>query len=562
VGGDRRVDTTERPGAVSEADRDDVEAMVARDDRPATASGRAARGGTGGGGSPSAGKPPAEPPEDAPARGWGLPLAVLIVGMFMSVLDTSIVNVAIPVIQKEFGVSAADAQWISTSYSLTEGIMVPISAWVGNRIGAKRLYIWSLALFTVASALCGMSDNLPFMIFFRFAQGIPGGMIPVTCLLMLTRMVPKERFGTAMGLYGLGVVVAPAVGPSLGGYFSEYFSWRLVYYVNVPIGILGVAAAIIVLKGWPGRREERFDALGFACIAGAFLALLLVIEEGPDWGWTSFPILILAAVAVDLFVLFAIVESQVEHPLVRLGIFRNTQFNLSLILITVFSVAIFAEFFYIPQFLQGSRDYSPMQAGLALMPQALALVVLMPITGRLYDRFGPRWLAVLGLALTAAGLFILAGLSIEMTDATMVLGMTTMGTGLGVGMMPVMTGGLATLSPDLADSGGSFNTLVQRVSQALGLGSLSALVAVDRGQFMNDRSALAYDMAAQNPQVEGMRQQGEAGLLPMWTQLSGMVQGQVYANVFYAVGWLTLASIVLALFLPSGRPTGGQAVAH
>ena len=175
----------------------------------------------------------------SPTRGWGLPLAVLIVGMFMSVLDTSIVNVAIPVIQKQFGVSAADAQWISTSYSLTEGIMVPISAWVGTRIGAKQLYIWSLILFTVASALCGLSDNLFFMILFRFAQGIPGGMIPVTCLIMLTRMVPKEKFGAAMGLYGLGVVVAPAIGPTLGGYFSEYFSWRLVYYVNVPIGILG-----------------------------------------------------------------------------------------------------------------------------------------------------------------------------------------------------------------------------------------------------------------------------------------------------------------------------------
>lgn len=498
----------------------------------------------------------------ASGRGWGLPLAVLIVGMFMSVLDTSIVNVAIPVIQKQFGVSAADAQWISTSYSLTEGIMVPISAWVGTRIGAKQLYIWSLVGFTVASALCGLSDNLFFMILFRFAQGIPGGMIPVTCLIMLTRMVPKEKFGAAMGLYGLGVVVAPAIGPTLGGYFSEYFSWRLVYYVNVPIGILGAIAALVVLTPTSPVRGSRFDLLGFASIAGAFLALLLVIEEGPNWGWTSYPILMLAALAIDLFVVFAIVEHQSEHPLINLGVFKNAQFNLSLILITVFSVAIFAEFFYIPQFLQSARAYTPMQAGMALMPQALVLVVLMPVTGVLYDRFGSRWLAVLGLSLTATGLFLLSGLTIDMTGARLTLGMTTMAAGLGLGMMPVMAGGLATLSPDLADAGGSFNTLVQRVSQALGLGTLSALVTLDRAQFMTDRSSLAYGTSAHTSQIMAMQTQGEGGLLPVWQQMGAAVQGQTYGNVFYLVGWITLACIALAVCLPTGRPSGAQVVAH
>jgi EmrB/QacA subfamily drug resistance transporter len=500
--------------------------------------------------------------EQAPARGWGLPLTVIVVGMFMSVLDTSIVNVAIPVIQKQFGVSPENAQWISTSYSLTEGIMVPISAWVGTRIGAKRLYIWSLLGFTVASALCGLSDNLFFMILFRFAQGVPGGMLPVTCLIMLTRMVPKEKFGAAMGLYGLGVVVAPAIGPTLGGYFSEYFSWRLVYYVNVPIGILGAVAAIIVLTPVPAVRSSRFDLLGFVSIAGAFLSLLLVIEEGPDWGWTSYPILILACLSIDLFVVFALVENQVEHPLIRMGVFRNPVFNLSLVLITVFSVGIFAEFFYIPQFLQNARTYTPMQAGMALMPQALVLIVLMPITGMLYDRFGCRWLAVAGLALTATGLFLLSDLNIDMTGPRLTLGMTTMAFGLGLGMMPVFSGGLATLSPDLADAGGSFNTLVQRVSQALGLGTLSILVTYDSSQFMSDRSAMAYNTSAHTAQITSMAQQGPGGLLPVWEQMGAIVQGAAYANVFYLVGWLTLGCIALALFLPSGRPTGGQAVAH
>ena len=507
---------------------------------------------------------PAQPRErgEPPARGWGLPLAVIIVGVFISTMDTSIVNVAIPVIQKQFGVSSESAQWISTSYSLTEGVMVPMSAWVGARFGAKQLYIWSLLGFSVASALCGISDNLFFMILFRFAQGVPGGMLPVTCLIMITRMVPKEKFGMAMGFYGLGMVAAPAIGPTLGGYFCEYFSWRLVYYVNVPIGILGALAAVIVLTPTPALRSSRFDLVGFASIAGGFLGLLLVIEQGPQWGWTSYPILILASVAIDLFVVFAIVENQREHPLVNLGVFRNAQFNLSMALTSLFSAAIFTEFFYIPQFLQNARNYTPVQAGIALIPQALVVVVFMPIAGMLYDRFGARWLAVTGLVLTATGLFMLSDLNLAMTEGQLILGMSTMGLGLGLGVMPVFSGGLATLTPDLADAGGSFNTLVQRVSQALGLGTLSALVTYDISQFASDRSAMAYNTSAHTAEVMTMRQQGPGGLLPIWHQLGAIVQSAAYANVFYLMGWVTLSGIVLALFFPTGRPTGGQVVAH
>jgi EmrB/QacA subfamily drug resistance transporter len=239
------------------------------------------------------GPPPSSPPRSPepevgrPARGWGLPLVVLIVGMFMSILDTSIINVAIPVIQKQFGVSTDSIQWISTSYTLTEGVIVPISAWLGARVGLKRLYIWSLVLFTVASALCGLSGDLGTMIFFRVMQAIPGGLIPVTCLTLVYRLVPRERIGAAMGLYGLGVVVAPGVGPTIGGYFVEYVDWRLIFYINVPIGIVGALAAMVVLAKVPGEPSKPFDFTGFFLIAGSLSSFLLAVEEGSSWGWTS-----------------------------------------------------------------------------------------------------------------------------------------------------------------------------------------------------------------------------------------------------------------------------------
>lgn len=254
------------------------------------------------------------PPE--PAGSWLLPLAVLIVGMFMSVLDTSIVTVAMPVVQTDLGITASSGQWVSTAYSLTEGVMVPISAWLGYRFGAKRTYVLCMIGFTAASALCGLA--------------------------------------AAMGLYGPGIVV----------------DWRFIFFVNVPIGVLGAIAAVIVLREIPGRRDRPLDLLGFLTIAGGLFALLLALEEGSHWGWSSYPILILLAVASNLILLFVIIERQVEHPLIDLRISASRQFVMSLVLVSTFSVGLFAVAFYIPQFLQGpGRGLAPVDTGLVLVPR-------------------------------------------------------------------------------------------------------------------------------------------------------------------------------------------------
>src|SRR5882672_3555129 len=228
---------------------------------------------------------PASPPDagsaqPAPDANWGLPLAVVVVGMFMSILDTSIVNVAVPTIQKEFGTTTDDIQWISTAYTLCLGVIVPTSAWLGERVGLKRLYVISLLMFSAFSALCGMAGDLNSMIFYRILQAIPGGVIPVTCLTILYKMVPREKIGAAMGLYGLGIVVAPGVGPTLGGYLVEYVDWRLIFYINVPVGILGAIAAMAILPRFPGVATRRFDVPGFLCIASGLFALLLALSEG------------------------------------------------------------------------------------------------------------------------------------------------------------------------------------------------------------------------------------------------------------------------------------------
>src|SRR5512133_2685090 len=297
----------------------------------------------------------AAPVTAQPATGWRIPLAVLIGGMFMSILDVSIVNVAIATIQSDFGGSTADVAWITTAYSLVLGVIVPASAWLGDRFGLDRVYMISLAGFALASALCGLAWSLDSLIAFRVIQAIPGGLLPVVTLTMVYKIVPRQKIGTAMGMYGLGIVFAPAIGPTLGGYLVEYMSWRLVFFINVPIAIVGVIAALVALPKFPGMPTERFDVWGFMTVATGLVALLLAFSEGHSWGWTSYRVLILIAGGTLLLALFVVIELEVDHPLLDLRVFRSRAYTISLIVMSVMMTGLFATLFYVPLFLQAGQ---------------------------------------------------------------------------------------------------------------------------------------------------------------------------------------------------------------
>ena len=259
------------------------------------------------------------------------------------------------------------------------------------------------------------------MIVFRVIQAIPGGVLPVVTLTILYRIVPKERIGAAMGMYGLGIIVAPAVGPTLGGYLVEYVDWRLIFFINVPVGIVGAVAALVVLPALP-RRPARAASTwwGFLAIATGLFTLLLALTEGQDWGWTSYKVLILLTVGVLSLALFVVIELEVDHPLLDVRVFRYWPFTNSLLLISVLSVGLFTVLFYVPLFLQQSQGLGAFEAGLLLLPQALVMAVCMPVAGRVYDRFGPRWPAVIGLSIVAWGTYELHVLTLETTHAHLV----------------------------------------------------------------------------------------------------------------------------------------------
>ncbi|MGH3870810.1 MAG: MDR family MFS transporter [Pseudonocardiaceae bacterium] len=433
---------------------------------------------------------PASRAQQRPESGWGLPLAVLIVGVFMSILDITIVNVAIPTIQNEFGAATDDAQWVVTAYALTEGVVVPVSAWLGDRFGLRRVYNLALLGFAAGSALCGLAWSLDSLVLFRIGQAIGGGILPAVTLSILFRIVPRDRIGAAMGMYGLGVVTAPAIGPPLGGYLVEYVDWRLIFFVNVPFGILGVVAAMLVLPKFPTRPGRRFDVLGFVTVAGGLFALLLAASKGPDWNWDSYRILGLITFGVLSLALFVVIELEVTEPLLDIRVFRYWAFTNSMLLIAMLMVVMYGVLFYIPLFLQQVKGLGALDAGLTLLPQALVMGVLMPLSGVIYDRIGPRWPAAVGLTIVATGTYWMHTMNADTTREQIMWMLVLLGVGLGIAMMPLFTGGLAVLPVTQVNTASAYNNVVQRVSGAIGLAVLTAIFTTQHAQQMAGRTGL------------------------------------------------------------------------
>jgi EmrB/QacA subfamily drug resistance transporter len=493
----------------------------------------------------------------APTPRWVVPLLVLVLGSFMSSLDTSIVNVAISRIQNEFGATTEDVQWVANGYTMTLGVVVPLSGWLSDRVGLSRLYIISLLGFGAGSALCGLAGSLNILVAFRIAQAIGGGILPVLTLSILYRIVPRDKIGTAMGLYGLGVLFAPGIGPSLGGYLVEYVSWRWIFYVNVPIAIVGALAAVLVLPHFPGGRAGRFDVLGFLTVATGLFTLLLALSEGQTWGWSSYKILILLTVSALSLALFVVIELEVAEPLMDVRVFGSWAFTNSLLLISVLSIGLFAVLFYIPLLLQEGMGLAPFPTGLTLLPQALVLAVLTPISGRLYERIGPRWLAVIGLMIVAVSTYRMHQITLDSSPEEIMWLLVFRAVGLGLSLIPCFTSGIASLPLTLVNQASAFNNLVRQMSSSLGVAAFTALLTLQQAQQLNNRAAV---LPADTPTPH----LGPG--IPDWLGVYALDQQTQLRTFTNAVDWLFIivailsaAGVVLAIFLRSGpAPTSDQ----
>lgn len=405
---------------------------------------------------------------------------VVVIAVFMSILDQTIVNIAIPRLQTAFGADIHSVQWVLTAYILTLGIVTPTSAFFSDRLGIKRFYLVSLVLFTLGSALCGLAWSLPVLIFFRILQGIGGAaLFPLSITLIFREFPPQER-GAAMGFFGIPALLAPALGPTLGGYLVTFAGWQLIFYINVPIGILAFILATIFLHEARPQANTTFDFLGFIFVALGLGLVLYALSSASTDGWGSTTVLGCLAGGLIALAIFTALEfiiiNRGGQPLLDLRLFSNGPFTTSIIasLFVVFSL--FGGLFLLPIYLQNLRGQSAFASGLILLPQALASMVSVILGGRLVDRIGVRAVMIPGLLILAVATWQLSSITIYSPFWWLQSMLVLRGLALGLTVQPLTVFGLSEVKPRQLGQASSMNTVMRSISSSLGIAVLATLV--------------------------------------------------------------------------------------
>jgi EmrB/QacA subfamily drug resistance transporter len=405
------------------------------------------------------------------------PLVAIIFGTFMVILDNTVVNVALPTLGRVFTADLSLLQWVITAYMLAQAAVIPLSGWLSDRFGAKRLYLTSLVLFTIGSALCGLAASAEMLVAMRIVQGLGGGMMMPVGMSVLYRLTPPERRGAIMGMFGVPVLVAPALGPVLSGYFLEYADWRLIFLINVPVGALALVTGLRSLPSLGAPRPAgSLDAIGAVLGPLAFAALSFGISESTHAGWTGATTLGGISLGLLALALFIWRQLSAEHPLLELRVFRSRDFTLAILTQWVGFGAMFGTFFLVPLFLQQVMAYGSFHTGLFTLPQAIASGLVMPLGGRLFDKIGARPPVLVGLALVTASMWLMAGLSGTTTGEDLRLPLVLMGAGMGSMMMSLNTHLLNSAPRELISRVTSLTGALQNVVGSLAIATFSTVL--------------------------------------------------------------------------------------
>ncbi len=422
------------------------------------------------------------------------PLVAIIVGLFMVILDGTAVNVAIPKLQADFGSSLSLVQWTVTGYALAQAAVIPLAGWLSDRFGAKRIFLISVALFTIGSVLCALANSAEMLILFRVLQGLGGGVVMPISMAFVYRIAPPDKVGAVMGMMGIPILLAPALGPVLAGWLVDYVSWNWIFLINLPIGVIAVILGIRTLPNIERQSVAALDLLGIILAPLAFAALSYGVTEGAS-SWTSTKTLVGIIVGAAALILFIIVELTRKSPLLELRVFRSSNFTRGILVQWVSQFALFGTFFLVPLFLQQAHGYSAFKTGLIMLPQAIASGVFMPIGGKLSDRFGARPLVLSGMVFVVIAAILLSNISANDGYVMVMLPLVLLGAGMGLFMMPLNTHLIQSAPQNLVGRVTSLTNAAQQVVSSLAIATLTTI----SGNKMKD---LLIEAKKQAPGVE------------------------------------------------------------
>ena len=498
----------------------------------------------------------------------------VVLAALMQVIDSSIVNVALPDMMGNLGASLDEIAWVTTGYILANVIVIPLTGWLGQLFGRKRYFVGSIILFTVASFFCGAAHSLGLLVFWRIVQGLGGGALMTVSQAVLFEAFPPEEAGTAMALFGVGVMVGPTIGPTLGGWLTDNYGWPWIFYINLPVGILAaIMIAAYVHDRIDQRRPKRIDYMGIALLAVSVGALQYVLEHGQREDWFDSRLITwLAVTGVVGGAALIWRELTTREPVIDFRVLRHRQMWVGTVLGVVMGIGLYAMSFTLPVFLQGNLHMSAEQTGIVLLPGAIATALSMLVVGRLTNRVDPRILITAGVVIFATAAWRLSLITGESGSTDFFWPLILRGVGLGLMFVPLTTITLAELTPAELPQGTGLYNFFRQLGGSFGIAGIATLVSRFTAQY---HAVLAEHVTPLDPTSAARLQALTRGMMARgadaWTArarayriLEAQVMGQAsviaYSRVYLLSAVIILAIIPMLVLIRQTRGAGGGAV--
>jgi EmrB/QacA subfamily drug resistance transporter len=485
----------------------------------------------------------------SPRPPYGI-LAVLMVGAFISFLNNTLLNIALPSIMVDLEIEASTVQWMTTGFMLVSGVMIPATAFLIEKYSVRRLFLVSMGLFTMGTILAGVAHVFPILLAGRMVQASGTAiMMPLLMNVMLVSF-PVEKRGAAMGLFGLILMAAPAIGPTLSGWIVEHYDWRMLFHFVTPIAVTIFILGFSLLKDKKEKVNIRLDYFSLVLSSIGFGGLLYGFSSAGNKGWDSPHVYATILVGVIALVTFILRQSRLDRPMLNFGVFKYPMFALSSSITMVLNMALFSGMLLLPIYVQTIRGISPMDAGLLMLPGALLMAIMSPITGRLFDKFGGRVLAISGLAITTVTTYFFSQLTLETTyNYLMILNSVRM-FGMSMVMMPVSTNGLNQLPRRFYPHGTAMNNTLNQVSGAIGT---ALLVTVMSTRTETHATEIAADMMK-----NATGQPTEAALTQIEQQVAMEAMLGGINDAFFIATFIAALAFILAFFIRRATPAEDQ----
>jgi DHA2 family multidrug resistance protein len=514
--------------------------------------------------------------ETRPAINPWVIASVVLLATFMEVLDTSVANVALPHIAGNLSAGVDEATWVLTAYLVANAIVLPLSGWFSTLFGRKRFYMACVGIFTISSLLCGVAPTLGSLIFFRVLQGLGGGALQPISQAILVESFPREKQGVAMAFYGMGVVVAPVIGPTLGGWITDNYTWRWIFLINIPVGILSLSLTAAMIFDPPHLVRKTFanglklDYIGISLLSLGLASLEILLDEGQRNDWFGSNMIVAAALIAAVSLIAVVVwELRQEQPVVDFRILANRNFALAAVVMYAVGFTLYGSTAILPIFLQTILGYTALLSGLVLSPGGIAMMIGMLIVGRLLGKFQARWLIVFGLVVAAAGLFWMSGFNLDVDFRTAMWARTLQALGMAFLFVPINTTAFSSVKPEKLGYATGLMNLFRNIGGSAGIAMITTIMA-RRQQFHQEVlvSHLTPLDGGVLPALNGMTanlvahgaSSADAAVQAMG-QLYGLVQRQAamlaVADTFWVLSLVFLGMIPLVLCLRMTPPHKG-----